>query len=107
LCQPVRESPTKKFGLKINATVFFSFFLSPTFTFLPEGVIVGFRNFARGLKSQKIRFGVNEIAPAPGGVNFFWKKEKCLDSLEMGRKLIQTCAPEKISWCQWEAERMV
>jgi hypothetical protein len=31
-------------------------------TFLPEGVIVGFQNFAWGFKSQKkIRFGVKNI----------------------------------------------
>ena len=29
------------------------FFSSPTLTFLPEGVIVGFQNFAWGFKSQK------------------------------------------------------
>ena len=32
---------------------FLSFFLSPTLTFLQEGFIVGFRNFAWGFMSQK------------------------------------------------------
>jgi hypothetical protein len=36
------------------------FSLSPDVTFLPEGVIVGFRNFAWSFNSQKIKFGVRE-----------------------------------------------
>jgi hypothetical protein len=57
------------------------FFFSPFFlfssevvTFLPEWVIVGFQNFAWGLKSQKkIRFGVikNGGTPLPPGGIFF------------------------------------
>jgi hypothetical protein len=42
--------------------------LSRRVTFLPEGVIIGFRNFEWGFKSQKkIRFGVKKK---------FGKKEK-------------------------------
>jgi hypothetical protein len=43
---------------------FFSFFLSAAITFLTEGVIVGFRNFAWGYKSKKkIRVGANFRIP--------------------------------------------
>ena len=58
-------------------TAFFSlsFFLSlsPTLTFLQEGVIVGFQNFEWGLKSQKIRFGLKNIGEPtlPPGARFF------------------------------------
>ena len=47
------------------AVFFLSFFLSS----LPEGVIVGFPNFAWSFKTQKIRFGVNKKVgdPLPPG----------------------------------------
>jgi hypothetical protein len=48
--------------------------------FLPEGVIVGFPNFAWGFKSpKKMRFGGTPLAP--------WGFE----SAEMARKLVRKC----------------
>jgi hypothetical protein len=48
--------------------LYFSIFLSsPTLTFLQEGVIVGFRDFAWIFKSQKNKVWLKKI----GGRNFF------------------------------------
>jgi hypothetical protein len=49
-------------------------------TFLPEGVIVEFQNFAWGFNTHKIRFGVDFLGFFSGN------KEKCLELLEMARK---------------------
>ena len=66
--------------------------LSACVTFLPEEVIVGFRKFAWGFKSQK-KMGVKKKLgpPCPLGnkfLGFFVKDEKCLELPEMSRKLI-------------------
>ena len=42
-------------------TALFFSLLSPAHTFLPEGVIIGFRNFAWGLNSQKKDLGRKQI----------------------------------------------
>ena len=71
-----------------------SFFLSSeVVTFPPEGVIVGFRNFVWGFKSQKNKiWGKQKIGGPtlpPGGSIFLFvflgKNEKCLESPEMAR----------------------
>ena len=59
-----------------------SLFLSALLTFLPEGVIVGFWNFAWGFKSQKNHFGREKLwgtHPAPRGSMFwfFFEKKNC------------------------------
>jgi hypothetical protein len=59
--------------------VFFSFSqLSTNITFLPEGVIVGFWNFAWGFNSQKKDLGWNKF--------IFGKNKKYLRLPEMARK---------------------
>ena len=63
--------------------VFFSFFLSSSssdqVTFLPEGFVIGFRNFAQGFNSQKKMFELNKFLGDPSGVSFqvFICNEKC------------------------------
>ena len=72
------------------------FSLSPAVSFLLEGVIVGFGNFALGYKShKKIKIGVNTnfgASPAPWVIDLLGflcgKNEKCLELPEMARKLI-------------------
>ena len=69
----------------INGVFSLSFFSlsSEVVTFLPEGVIVGFPNFAWGFESQKNKiWGKTKFGgppPAPGGsifVGFFSEKMK-------------------------------
>jgi hypothetical protein len=64
----------------------FFLLLSACVTFLPEEVIVGFRNFAWGFKSQKKIVGKKKLGDQFLG--FFVKDEKCLELPEMSRKLI-------------------
>jgi hypothetical protein len=57
----------------INGVFFSLFSLSPDVTFLPEGLIIGIRNFAWGLNShKKISFGVKKI------LGFFSEKKQVL-----------------------------
>jgi hypothetical protein len=61
--------------VRCRETNLFLIFLSAQVTFLPEGVIVGFQNFALGCKSQKkIRFGMKTNLGGPpcvrGGSTF-------------------------------------
>ena len=45
-------------GTKCPLLIAFFLSLSEVVTFLPEGVIIRFRNITWGLKSQKVRFGI-------------------------------------------------
>ena len=69
--------------------LFFSLSSLRRVTFLPEGVIVGFRNFAWGFNSQKKRFGVEKN---PGDLRMMrkvmGKKTKLLNLLQDYTKLI-------------------
>jgi hypothetical protein len=61
---------------------FLSLLSSPDVTFLPEGVVVGFRTFAWGFDSQKNKIWVERKnlvdPPVPGRVDFlgFFQKKK-------------------------------
>ena len=67
-------------ALPVHSSVFFSlFFSSPTLTFLQEGVIVGFRNFAWGFKSHKKNKICGENKFYPRRVDFlggFFREKK-------------------------------
>ena len=74
-------------GVFSSSYLFSSFLLlSACVTFLPEEVIVGFRNFAWGFKSQQKIVGKKKLGDQFLG--FFVKDEKCLELPEMSRKLI-------------------
>jgi hypothetical protein len=73
-------------GTKCPLLTAFFLLLSACVTFLPEEVIVGFRNFAWGFKSQKKIVGKQKLGDQFLG--FFVKDEKCLELPEMSRKLI-------------------
>jgi hypothetical protein len=65
--------------------------MNRTLTFLQEGVIVGFQNFACGFKSQNNKiWGKTKFwgLHLPRFFFFFRKNEKFLESPEMVRKLI-------------------
>ena len=75
-CAALRRCSETKCPLYLVLFFFLFLFLSVPHTFLPEGFIVGFRNFAWGFKSQKNKiWGKKKSGPPPsplGGGLFYY-----------------------------------
>ena len=89
---------------------FFSFFLSPLVTFLPEVVILGFCNCAWGFHSKEYKIWGGEKIGGPtwgGGAIFLVfvdeKNESAKNRLKW-KENVSEMGAKNFPWCLWGAE---